>query len=209
MPMDVALRWATGMQCIDRLLKEAHFYENQLKGLQGSAVPKFYGFYVGRTDDIDIGCLLVEWCGGEPHPDLWERKYVTRCRRRLQQYHDCVAESVLSFSRQMLLVAARIHAMRVCHGRLSDGRHFVASSKDNTMRIVNFSHASVHSCPGGTPLLLNPDGSEDAPERCSRCPELALLEETYGPDTGMDAYRLRQANGLEYRWPNASGELDL
>ena len=74
MPTDVALRWATGMENIDRLLKEAHFYENELKPLQGTVVPRFYGFYVGKVGDVDIGCTLVEWCGGVPHVDLWERK---------------------------------------------------------------------------------------------------------------------------------------
>ncbi|TFY67328.1 hypothetical protein EVJ58_g1700 [Rhodofomes roseus] len=171
-PIDVALKWATGMRYVDLLLKEARFYEDQLKSLQGIAVPEFYGFYVGRVNDIDIGCLLIEWCDGEPHLDLWER------------------------NRQKLLAAARIHRVRVCHGRLSDDEHFVVSSKDNTMRIVNFSHASLHHCPGGTPLMLNPADSKDTPEKCSFCPELALLEETYGPDTGQDGYRLRQANGL-------------
>ena len=74
MPTDVALRWATGMKNIDWLLKEAHFYENELKAVQGTVVPRFYGFYVGKVGAVDIGCTLVEWCGGVPHPDLWERK---------------------------------------------------------------------------------------------------------------------------------------
>ena len=97
-----------------------------------------------------------------------------------------------------MLAAALMHNKLVCHGRLGDDRHFVVSSKDNRIRIINFTHASIHKCSGGTPLLLNPDDSEDTPIKCSRCPELALVEETYGPDTGMDGFKLRQVNGLKY-----------
>lgn len=106
--------------------------------------------------------------------------------------------SLASRSAQKILATARMHNKLVCHGRLGNDRHFVVSSKDNRMHIINFTHASIHKCSGGTPLLLNPDDSEDTPMRCSRCPELALVEETYGPDTGMDGYRLRQVNGLKY-----------
>jgi len=166
----VALKWVTGMERIGMLRWEAGFYETQLKGLQGIIVPTFYGLYTAKIEGVDVGCLVLEWCGGVPDADMCE------------------------LNRQKLLAACKIHRQNVYHGRLMDGNHFVPGTQDNSLRIINFSHAGVHCCPGGTPLMINPN--EDTPRYCSECTELAELEETFGPDTGDDADKIRIANGL-------------
>ncbi|KAF8921876.1 hypothetical protein CPB85DRAFT_4916 [Mucidula mucida] len=41
---------------------EAELYENDLRGLQGSVVPKCYGYFKGRSDGQALGCLVLEFC---------------------------------------------------------------------------------------------------------------------------------------------------
>ncbi|KAI0931276.1 hypothetical protein AcW2_000199 [Taiwanofungus camphoratus] len=167
-PVEVALKWVTGLQRIGLLRWEAGVYENQLKTLQGTTVPKFYGFFTAKIEGVHVGCLVLEWCGGRTHPNLYEA------------------------NRQRMLAACSIHEKGILHGSLQDGHHFVPGSKDNVLRIVDFARAGVHACAGGTPLLINLSG-EEQPRGCS---ELADLEETFGPDTGDQAHQIRMMHDL-------------
>ncbi|KAG7100094.1 hypothetical protein E1B28_001874 [Marasmius oreades] len=66
----VVLKFATGEENISLLQREATFYENELRRLQGSVVPRCYGLYQGKEDRGDCGlnvstsCLVLEYCSG-------------------------------------------------------------------------------------------------------------------------------------------------
>lgn len=55
---------ARGDQEMHSLSREAEFYENELKHLQGTVVPRSLGFFRGKECGIDVGCLLLEYCSG-------------------------------------------------------------------------------------------------------------------------------------------------
>ncbi|KAH9950918.1 hypothetical protein B0H21DRAFT_408525 [Amylocystis lapponica] len=120
-PVEVALKWVTGRDEVNALKWEAGFYENDLKLLQGTVVPHFYGMFQANINGVDVGCLALEWCGGTPTRDPTE------------------------FHRQKCIAASRMHDAGVFHGCLQNDRHFVVS-RDGTPRIVDFSDASIHAC---------------------------------------------------------------
>lgn len=62
--MQVAVKWVRGQRAIESLRREARMYDDVLRPLQGTVVPTFYGFFAGRKDGIDVGCMLLEWCPG-------------------------------------------------------------------------------------------------------------------------------------------------
>lgn len=56
----VIAKLAFGVSQYQGILKEASFYKQELVPLQGTVVPKFYGFYEGEASGGIIGCLLLE-----------------------------------------------------------------------------------------------------------------------------------------------------
>ncbi|OSX66907.1 hypothetical protein POSPLADRAFT_1080420, partial [Postia placenta MAD-698-R-SB12] len=151
--LTVALKWATTADTIDRLYNEACIYEGNLKRLQGTFVPKFYGLFLAKIGVTPVCCIVLEWCCGTPTQDIRE------------------------LNRQKMLATAQIHSVGVDHGLLKDGHHFVVDSR-NRLRIVDFGVAYVHECKGGIPLLKRRD--ENTPEVCSECRELRDMENTFG-----------------------------
>ena len=63
-PMQVAVKWVRGRPAVERLCVEAGFYQRELRHLQGIVVPVFYGCYTANVEGVDVGCLILEWCGG-------------------------------------------------------------------------------------------------------------------------------------------------
>ncbi|KAJ7661253.1 hypothetical protein B0H17DRAFT_1144690 [Mycena rosella] len=121
-PSDVvALKIARGAEDVEDMGREAAFYEQQLKGLQGTVVPKCYGFYTASVHGTPLGCLLLEYCSGPP-------------------------ERIPDLNRKVLRAAYALHAAGVLHGDL-DAHHFVAMGRD--LRIVDFSVAVPHQCVSG------------------------------------------------------------
>ncbi|CCL98100.1 uncharacterized protein FIBRA_00094 [Fibroporia radiculosa] len=157
-PIEVALKWATGKQHIDRLRWEASMYENELRHLQQRVVPDFYGFFQATLDGVDVACLVLEYCGGVPTRDTCE------------------------LGRQRMEAAIQLHRAGIVHGDLVDNKHFLAASRDDSLRIIDFSRATIHSCPTRTRTSLLAYLHEHARKLPSPCAELALLEQTSGPD---------------------------
>ncbi|KAJ7083649.1 hypothetical protein B0H15DRAFT_1024064 [Mycena belliarum] len=117
-PSDVvALKISRGKEEVEDMAREAGFYEQQLKGLQGTVVPKCYGFYTTTVQGTPLGCLLLEYCSGPP-------------------------ERIPDLNGKALRAAYSLHAAGVLHGDLLDGHHFVTMGRD--LRIVNFSVAVAH-----------------------------------------------------------------
>lgn len=58
------------------LEREAKFYENDLRHLQGTVVPEYYGFYKGKADGFELACMILEYCGGHGGVDMNDFRYV-------------------------------------------------------------------------------------------------------------------------------------
>ncbi|RPD65000.1 hypothetical protein L226DRAFT_607270 [Lentinus tigrinus ALCF2SS1-7] len=132
--LQVAVKWVRGMRAIESLRREARMYDSVLWPLQGSAVPNFYGLFVGMENDVEVGCLLLEWCPGND-PVAAGKPTADVLRMRAQAVQD-------------------LHKVGVHHGQLyerpdalcvSDGRHFLRA-QDGTIRIVDFQRANMHQC---------------------------------------------------------------
>ncbi|KAF9813991.1 hypothetical protein IEO21_05362 [Rhodonia placenta] len=61
---EVAIKCARGVEAVDKLCYEAGLYQNELAPLQGTVAPRYHGFFVSKVDDVEFGCLLLEWCAG-------------------------------------------------------------------------------------------------------------------------------------------------
>jgi len=57
--LDAVCRFAFGQEGYDRFLKEAGFYMNRLRQLQGSVVPWFYGLYEGHLGDESATSIIT------------------------------------------------------------------------------------------------------------------------------------------------------
>ncbi|KAI9062954.1 hypothetical protein FKP32DRAFT_1572821 [Trametes sanguinea] len=168
-PLDVAVKWVAGTDRIARLKHEAEVYEKLLGPLQGVAVPRYYGFFIGTVEAATVACMILEWCGGLP------------------------SENVHELNRQRMVAAIEIHKAGVFHGLLLDTRHFIPA-RDGTLRIIDFSIAQQHRCPGSIPLSLNPTGGDSRPD--ATCGELDVMESRFGVDAERKGRELRWANGM-------------
>ncbi|KAI0361155.1 hypothetical protein OH77DRAFT_1391839 [Trametes cingulata] len=166
-PVEVALKWVAGKERIARLTREAKFYEKNLGAVRGIAVPQYYGFFTGVVEQVNVACMVLEWCNGFPIDDVRE------------------------LNRQRMLAAAQLHRANVFHGQLLDPRHFL-TMRDGTLRIVDFSSAKVHKCPGAQPLTFDTTG-DPRPESCG---ELDVMESRFGVDAERHGRQLRWANGM-------------
>lgn len=75
-PLRVAIKWGRGNPNLQTLAHELHLYDGDMKSLQGTVVPRCFGLYVGFIEGQEIGCLILEWCGGETPRGPFELKYV-------------------------------------------------------------------------------------------------------------------------------------
>ncbi|KAF8218273.1 hypothetical protein K438DRAFT_1747467 [Mycena galopus ATCC 62051] len=156
-PIDiVALKIARGYEEVEEMEREAGFYENQLKDLQGTVVPKCYGFYTAKIRGTQaLGCLLLEYCSGAPVELLRVRKDEVNWKTMQAAY--------------------AVHEAGVLHGDLLDGRHFIPMGLD--VRIIDFSVSVAHHCVSG----LSKRAAGHGRHRVCGCPELAVLENVYLP----------------------------
>ncbi|KAJ6481818.1 hypothetical protein C8R45DRAFT_1075979 [Mycena sanguinolenta] len=148
-PKEYILKTARSSE-VDALELEASFYSNELQSLQGQCIPRFYGIYhsEGSPEGFPVACMVLEYCG-----------------RRNQLLPD-------EKNRQIMLAACALHAAGITHGNLKKGHHFVESGP--SIKIVDFSYATPHSCRGATPCLHPGMGGPRG------CPELEMLEKKYG-----------------------------
>ncbi|KAI0652299.1 hypothetical protein C8Q79DRAFT_1005509 [Trametes meyenii] len=167
-PVSVALKWAVGQARIMRLKREADFYEYRLSGLRGIVTPQYYGFFTGIVEGVHVACMILEWCDGPP------------------------IESVQELNRQRMLAVTQLHNAGVFHGQLLDSRHFIPM-KNGSLRIVDFSVARPHQCPGSTPLCLDTSGD---PRPLESCGELDVVEKRFGVDAERLGRQLLWENGM-------------
>ncbi|KAH9950922.1 hypothetical protein B0H21DRAFT_720435 [Amylocystis lapponica] len=123
LPIDVAVKWARGKKGVDKLCYEAAIYQDYLQSIQGSIVPRFYGFYTATIDDVQVACLVLEWIEEDPKTSIDEDEHGLRQMRAM----------------------ARLHQTRIFHGKILDDRHFLQDFQGN-VRVVGFSTAQLHRC---------------------------------------------------------------
>ncbi|PIL31548.1 hypothetical protein GSI_06250 [Ganoderma sinense ZZ0214-1] len=165
---EVALRWVVGEAQLDGIANEVRLYEQELVPLQGTVVPKFFGFFKGFVGKNKVGCIVTEWCRGV----------------QIGEEHE--------LNRQRMLSAIELHKAGIYHGRLLDKTHWV-SAGDGTLRIVGFSSAHIHDCEGMT-VLSKDTGGDPRPDAV--CKELAVLESRFGVDAERDGNYVRWANNM-------------
>ena len=73
----IIIKSALGPDEMILLKREAEFYSNELRLLQGTVVPKCFGFFRGKVDGVDFGCLLLEYCSGRAVWNMLEFKFVS------------------------------------------------------------------------------------------------------------------------------------
>jgi hypothetical protein len=69
----IAVKIAHNEKELENMATEAKFYD-ELEPLQGSVVPRVFGFFKGDIDGVKFGCLLMEYCSGPPKIDSHEWK---------------------------------------------------------------------------------------------------------------------------------------
>ncbi|KLO17603.1 hypothetical protein SCHPADRAFT_936966 [Schizopora paradoxa] len=132
-PLNLVCKYfSTGNKKYAKSLKRASkLYENELKELQGTAIPKFYGRYkldgVWRANPLfTFGCILLEDCGGqtfEDNEDLLELE----------------VEERISISNAL----DKIHSAGIC---LEGFEAENVVGRDGDYRIVGLSNLIDHPC---------------------------------------------------------------
>ncbi|KDQ07947.1 hypothetical protein BOTBODRAFT_589430 [Botryobasidium botryosum FD-172 SS1] len=106
---------------IDFLLQEAYIYQHQLECLQGSVVPRHYGVFSG-----DRRVVLV----------------TAYARKSLDSFEGLDVET----KKTILDHIITLHRNGVRHGDV--GPDNITMGSDGHPRVIDFSHASAHICPG-------------------------------------------------------------
>ncbi|KAI0705629.1 hypothetical protein C8Q76DRAFT_860972 [Earliella scabrosa] len=120
---------AYGQPQVDRLTKEATFYNTQLSAIQGQGVPKLYGFFQGETGRGLTAVLLMDDCGVALTRPLW-------------QYP-------LDFRTKVMDVLHDIHKAGIQHNDFSE-RNIVIMKQEADGEfwptIVDFGNSQEHRC---------------------------------------------------------------
>ncbi|KII89954.1 hypothetical protein PLICRDRAFT_53082 [Plicaturopsis crispa FD-325 SS-3] len=164
---DIIVKIATGKEGIKDLEREAGFYESDLRPLQGSVVPRCYGFFKGKVSGEYQACLLLEFCRFVEHQPSFKR-------------------TLVETNRLKMVAAARLHQVGIIHNDLIDGRHFVIANRGP--QIIDFTYAERHACRGAVPLLL----CDNVPRGCW---ELVNMERYFGDTDGAHAKRAVKSDG--------------
>ncbi|KAL6304783.1 hypothetical protein BKA93DRAFT_825403 [Sparassis latifolia] len=121
---DVAVKWVRGEQAVRRLEHEAKLYNEKLAPLQGTVVPRFYGFFSAVIQGINVGCIVLEW-------------YKETANR-------ADAISAVNINRMVMLLL--IHQAGIQHNDIIDAHHMLVLP-NASIRIIDFSKASdKHKC---------------------------------------------------------------
>ncbi|KII90557.1 hypothetical protein PLICRDRAFT_39132 [Plicaturopsis crispa FD-325 SS-3] len=111
------------------LIREYQWYQNQLRSLQGTVIPRCYGVFRGEYHGLWITSLVLQYCGQprESPFNLTEKAYNVQTIDNLLEIHDC----------------------GVCHRDFSE-RHIL--DNDGQPFVVDFRHAELHDC--GRDLII-------------------------------------------------------
>ncbi|KAK0491775.1 hypothetical protein EDD18DRAFT_1080470 [Armillaria luteobubalina] len=146
---------------------EERVYNECLRGLQGTVVPKCYGLFGTSTRGRKTGCLVLEYCASANnirHAD---------------------------YGRKAMVAINKIHQAGIIHGDVRRSSHML--STPDGVRVVDFSNAKIHECPNAKPRLMDPRFGY-APESETQCNELMIVENGYGTANGQHLDGMLQTN---------------
>ncbi|TFK53025.1 hypothetical protein OE88DRAFT_1627384, partial [Heliocybe sulcata] len=119
------------------VLEEAIFYREHLNELQGRAVPKHYGVWVGTmTWGVTIACAFMEWAGLPYSIARLDKNLVRKDRR----------------AKAMAALLALHKAGFLHNGMDEDTRHILFDKRRERAFVLDFTHVQRHRCHLNMPL---------------------------------------------------------
>ncbi|KAL1733242.1 hypothetical protein EV714DRAFT_269917 [Schizophyllum commune] len=121
-----------GSRHLDSLLDEAMFYKEHLNELQGRAVPKHYGIWVGSTSwGGTIACAILEWAGMPYSIDEFDKDLERKDRRV-----------------KVMAVLTALHRAGLQHNAVGseNSGHILFDESREKAFVVDFKHAQEHHC---------------------------------------------------------------
>ncbi|KAG7452202.1 uncharacterized protein BT62DRAFT_288784 [Guyanagaster necrorhizus] len=103
------------------LQREENVYNQYLKDLQGSFIPKCYGLFEGSFGGQKITCLVLEYCSPENIRPV-------------------------DYSRQVMTAINKIHQAGIVHQDIVHKSKHILTTSDG-VRIIDFATAQSHKCP--------------------------------------------------------------
>ncbi|KAK0481816.1 hypothetical protein IW261DRAFT_1607072 [Armillaria novae-zelandiae] len=161
----VIIKVARTEQEFSLLQWEEKVYNQCLRGLQGTVVPKCYGLFGTNDRGRKTGCLVLEHCATAN-----DIKHADYCRK-------------------VMVAIIKIHQAGIIHGDVRRSSHIL--STPDGVRIIDFSNAKIHECPNAQPRLMD---TRYAPESGTQCNELMVLENGYGIADGQHLDNMLQTN---------------
>ncbi|KAK0465477.1 uncharacterized protein EV420DRAFT_1514545 [Desarmillaria tabescens] len=158
---------------------EGKVYNQHLRALQGTVVPKCYGLFVTNNGGRRMGCLVLEHCAitNIRHADY---RFVS------WHYYEQLPSLKLSSSCKIMIAMSKIHQA----GNVKPSSHILTTP--DGIRIVDFASAALHECPNAMPRLV--DTRDAFARQAGQCKELAVLEYTYGLADGRHIDEMLQAS---------------
>lgn len=179
-PRRVYIKWAFDDKRITKLLREASWYTQDLKELQGQAVPHFYGFFSNDSSYPTVACTIFELL---EHTDIrtLDRSNFAYVFLYPQLFRSTYPQLLFFFtSREIMLAGCKIHRAGISHNALISGYQkgsHIISTPTGPM-FVDFTQATRHKCLGAHPCsTFKGISSHSEPEQCK---ELANLEISEG-----------------------------
>ncbi|KAF9480312.1 hypothetical protein BDN70DRAFT_992830 [Pholiota conissans] len=139
----VVLKYSRTPAALVSLQHEYGFYSQQLASFQGTVVPKCFGMFEGTVGIQRIGCLILENCKETP-----------LCSG-IGNPIDAMTDKA-EYVRKFMIALCKVHDKGVILNHSIDETHSVRQERDP--RIIDFSRASMHTCPGACPTPI-PDSS--------------------------------------------------
>ncbi|KAF9480303.1 hypothetical protein BDN70DRAFT_979759 [Pholiota conissans] len=138
--MPVVFKFAAGRGYT--LLQHEFGFYTRLASLQGTVIPKCYGFFEAKLGEKMAGCLVLEQCV-ETSPGSLRNSDGSRIDKNEQK---------AEYMRKFMQGLCKIHEAGVVLNHDRDETHSIYQGRDP--RIIDFSRASMHVCPGACPAPI-------------------------------------------------------
>ncbi|KAK1234855.1 hypothetical protein PQX77_001949 [Marasmius sp. AFHP31] len=79
----VALKIARGQDEVRMLYHESQVYQGELRSLQGTVVPEYYGSFMTRIDGTEVAVMVLELCANTPQQMAMKQIPIVEYTRKL------------------------------------------------------------------------------------------------------------------------------